>query len=771
MKESPFSLDVNEEQGQAPQLKEVAARYLRFWPWFAAAAVLGIALGYAYMRYAPVVYQSTAKIKIVDDSQEANITEEAMAAFTGSPKVNLDNEIEVIKSYRLLQQVVSALHLDVRYFAVGNVKKSEIWDPPFVVVKQVAEDSLREPLEYEVEMGSKAFHITDAKGREYNLSYNHTDLAPAGLPFEISLKKDISPEALDFTSFMFRLGSHKEAVLALVENVEVYPTNKDSDILTLSLKGESVTRSEAILNTLIEKFDQDGITDRQLVSRRTLEVIDDRFIYLTRELDSIESGKQNFKQSNNLSYIEADAGLTLQKKSETEEDVMALENQISLSKLLKETVISQADYSLIPADIGLSNMSLNALVSDYNEMALERQKLLPNVGASHPTLQNLSAQLQRGKANIIKSVNIYQTQLESSLNRLTRERNIAGSMFSRLPEKEKMLRSIERQQSIKEKLFLILLEKREEAAINVAATAPSVKVVDYSLTGSKPIAPRKTLVYPLSLALGMLLPFIFLFVRFSLDTKIQQRADVEEGNPEVPILAELPFFKEHKRFVGPADRSVLAESFRILGTNINYRQPRQPGELARRIYVTSSIKGEGKSLVALNLALSYASLKKKVLLVGADLRNPQLHEHLELDHKGMGLSEYLENSKLGLGDCLQQAGGLDICYSTTKPDNAPELLSGDRFAEFISEASDVYDYIIVDTAPTLPVTDTLLISGHADMTLFILRAGFTDKRLLDFTRELQQTGRLREMAFVLNEVGKGSSGYNYGHAYGYGSAK
>ncbi len=214
------------------------------------------------------------------------------------------------------------------------------------------------------------------------------------------------------------------------------------------------------MNTLIAKFNEDGILDRQLVSRRTMEVIDKRFVDLASELDSIEVGKQDFKQTNRLSYIEADAGVTLQRKSEAEDEVALLENQISLSKLLKETVINQAEYSLLPADIGLENLSLNSLVANYNELALERDKLLPTVGVNHPTLRAISGQLERGKVNIIKSVNIYQAQLRTSLSQLRRESSRAGAVFSELPEQEKMLRGIERQQSIKEQLFLLLLAKK-----------------------------------------------------------------------------------------------------------------------------------------------------------------------------------------------------------------------------------------------------------------------------------------------------------------------
>ncbi len=772
MKETPFVVDFNaENEGQ--DLRELAGKYLPYWPWFLLAVLLCTGGGYLYMRYAPITYTSTAKIKIIDDSREANLAEDPAQLIGLGTGINLDNEIEVLSSYRMLSQVVQALQLDLRYYQQGNIKTTEIWEPPFVLEKAITGDSLLPEATYEVTVGPNAFSVLGEGGKRVEVPFSSglTDAGPFPLSLRVREQANLQ-EALGIT-YLVRVVPLKQAVIDLREALEVYPTNKDSDILSLTLSGESVARSEAILNTLVEKFDQDGIRDRQLVSKRTLEVIDDRFLYLSRELDSIESGKENFKQSNNLSYIEADAGLTLQQKAETEEEVLQLENQLELSRLLQETLQNQAEFNLLPADIGLENVNLNALVNDYNQLALERQKLLPNVGLNHPNLQTLSGQLERGKANIVKSVNVYQAQLLTSLEQLSRRRSAAGFQFARLPEKERTLRAIERQQSIKEKLFLILLEKREEAAINVAATAPSVKVVDHALTGHIPVSPRKTIVYPLSLALGVLLPFLFFFVRFSLNTKIQGRADLDKMGKDVPVVAEIPFFKEQKSFMGVGDRSVLAEAFRMLCTNMQFRLPKRDTGKGRVVFVTSSIKGEGKTLVALNTSLSLASLNKKVLLVGADLRNPQLHQYLGINRQKMGLCEYLMDPGMPWQDCVQDGPAMgkhhQVCYSATVPPSAPELLSGDAFANFMDKAREVYDFIVVDTAPTLLVSDTLLLSGQADITLFVLRAGYSDKRLLDFAAELHKDQKLHNLAFVLNEVGHGTQKrYNYGHAYGYG---
>ena len=773
MKEAPYQLDVYEEE-ESFAIKEILQKYLRYWPWFLLATIICVGLGVAYMRYAPINYKSTAKIKIIDKSQEVDIASSALSLLGGGSKINLENEIEILKSYRILSKVVNELHLDISFYEVGNIKTRQIWAPPFKVTKLIAADSLKVSRPYLIEFKAEGITIADVHDNVFTPNLKEPEQPTEGLPFNIKMVEGIEPSFYEGITYKAVLNPLKSTVLQLAKDLQVQATNKNSEILSLSLQGESMDRNEAILNTLIEKFNQDGVLDRQLISQRTLNFIDERFLYLGQELDSIEGGKEDFKRSNSLSYIEADAGMSLQRKSETEEQVIQLENQISISEILKETVINQGDYGLLPANIGIENASLNNLVVGYNEMALEREKLLPTVGANHPTLQNLNGQLERAKVNIIKSVNIYGTQLKNSLRQLKLEESRAGSVFSRLPEKEKMLRSIERQQSIKENLFLLLLQKREEAAISYAVTAPTVKVVDYGLTNDIPVSPKKTMVYALSLLAGMFLPFAVLYIRFTLDTKIHERADIEKLTTDIPVVGEIPFFKDVKKKLELNDRSIMAESFRILGTNVNYLLDEKDKGLGQVVMVTSSIKGEGKTLVAHNLSLAYASLSKKVLLIGADLRNPQLHNFYNISVNHKGLSDYLNDSGMNWKDCVVTSGtdnpSLQICFGGSISPNTPQLFSSSAFEKFITAAKKEFDYIVVDTAPTMLVTDTLLISKFADATVFVTRSGLTDKRLLEFSKNLHKTKKLKNMAYVVNGVGKGKAkGYNYGYGYGYGS--
>jgi len=713
-----------------------------------------------YLRYTPKIYSSVAKIQIFDQTKELDLASDALSPLAMYSKVNLNNEIEVIKSYRLLKQVVDELDLDVSYYDDGAIKTTEIWAAPFVMAKKIGADSLVNEIVYKLDFDDEKLLVSDQDGNDYEIDLNAPKTLGSKLPFTFELRK--GAKLADYKNIDFKVifWPKKEAVLGLMNSLSVEPTNKKAEILSLSLSGESQERSEDILNVIIDKFNKDGILDRQLVSKRTLGFIDERFIYLSGELDSIESGKQDFKQANNLSYLDEDITYTLRKKSIADEEVSGLRTQLSLSRLLKKTILEESRYSLLPSDIGLENSSINILVSNYNELALQRSKLLASVGDNHPSLVSLNGQLDRGRQNILKTVDVYQKQLNVSLGRYYQDQNIAGSDFSDLPEKEKMLRSIERQQNIKENLFVLLLTKREEAAINYAVTSPSIKVIDYGQTGLNAVSPKKVIVFPL-------------FIQFTLDTKIHIRSDVVENDPEIPVIGEIPFIAGETNIIKEEDRSAFAESFRILAANLKHRISNKGDNEGKVIYVTSAVDGEGKTFTALNLSLAFSGLNKRVLLVGCDLRNPKLHKYFQIDKSVLGVSDFLNKHSVEWSDCIQ-SGFIEndmhsVCFSGKIPSNPSQLLADSRYEEFINNAKKHFDYVIVDTAPTILVTDTLLISEYADFTLFVLKAGFTEKRTLEYVKALNKNRTFSNISYVINNVGEGThKNYNYGYGYGYG---
>ncbi|NRA93067.1 MAG: polysaccharide biosynthesis tyrosine autokinase, partial [Psychroserpens sp.] len=464
-------------------------------------------------------------------------------------------------------------------------------------------------------------------------------------------------------------------------------------------------------------------------------------------------------------------------RSRSDEELFAVENQISLVGMLQNALETNIEGGLLPANIGLENPNINRLINEFNLAVLDREKLANSGGSQNPAVILAQATINDLKGNVLKSLKSYGQQLQVSRGQFEgRNRRFAGKV-AQLPEDEKLLRAIERQQEIKESLYLLLLQKREEAAINLAITEPSIKVVDYALSSSSPISPKKRVAYAVAILAGLLIPFGVLYIIFMLDTKVHGKDDIQRLNNKIPIIAEIPDIvkKEKALFDDPNDRTVLAESFRILSSNVNYLLPVAEDKKGRVIFCTSTIKGEGKTFISINLSLALSSMNKKVLLIGADLRNPQIHSHTKFDKNTVGLSDYLHDGSSDWRSYLikgfENHEYHDILLSGNIPPNPTSLLTHGRFESLIEEAKESYDYIIIDTAPTVLVTDTMLISSFADVTVYIARAGFTEKKILAFSEELFQTGKLKNMAYVINGVGASKSygyGYNYGYGYGYG---
>jgi capsular exopolysaccharide synthesis family protein len=375
------------------------------------------------------------------------------------------------------------------------------------------------------------------------------------------------------------------------------------------------------------------------------------------------------------------------------------------------------------------------------------------------------------KQNILYSIRVLQKQLLVSINNVESLKQDNASLLSSIPAKEKILRSIERQQNIKETLYLFLLQKREEASVSKAITTPSIKVVDYAISSFNPVAPQKNNIYVVALFLGLLIPIVIIFIMQILDTKIHSKQDFDRLVPEIPVVAEIPFIQKDHQIIKSNDRSVLAEAFRILRTNINYLKPIETNGGCTVVLTTSSIKGEGKTFVSVNLALTLSSMNKKVLLIGADLRNPQLHKYLNIIKKRIGLSNYLHDTRTDWKSLINEKGFnnefLDIIFAGSVTPNPAELLSNGRFEELLNILKKEYDYIILDTAPTILVADTLMISQLSDLTIYVTQADYTDKKLLTYSSGLKMQGKLKNMAYVINKVGSSKKGYGYGYNYGY----
>jgi capsular exopolysaccharide synthesis family protein len=680
--------------------------------------------------------------------------------------------MEVLKSHRLLELVAKNLNLETSYYTVGNIMTSELWkNKPLKVIWLDAKDSINtKKIAFELELQPKGYKIISEFSKSEELFQFGQKNKIQGQEFLLVLENAVVISKLTDEHFKVVRTPLSVVIEKLSMDLQLAPTAKQSEVLSLQLTGENQDKSEAIINEIIDKFNEDGVTDRQLVSQRTIDFVNERFINLSGELDSIENQKKTFKTENDLSYLPEDAKVTVTKKSLTEGDYYALETQIALAKLLEDTLKKDGTFELLPSNIGIENENINDLIADYNKVVLDRGKLLVSAGVKNPMVVEYSDKIIELKQNILSSIRVLQKQLSVTIKNVKSLKQENSSTFSSIPAKEKILRSIERQQTIKETLYLFLLQKREEAAVSKAVTSPSIKVVDYAMTNYIPIAPKRNIIYLAAILIGLLIPFGIVYVLFLTDTKIHSKLDFERLSPTIPVVAEIPFIDEDSRMITKNDRSVLAEAFRILRTNINYLIPIKKEGECPVIYTSSSIKGEGKTFVSLNLALTLASMDKKVLLVGSDLRNPQLHKYFSLNKNRIGLSTYLYDTNTNWKDLINDKvfnnEYLSIIFAGSVPPNPAELLSNGRFEELLKILKKEYDYIVVDTAPTILVTDTLLISQLADLTVYVTRADHTDKKLLTYSKGLKDQGKMVNMAYLINNVG-GEKGYGYGYGYKY----
>lgn len=634
-------------------------------------------------------------------------------------------------------------------------------------------DSLREPVHFGVTLTGEGYQIQDEDHPLVALT-GHKDhvFTIQELPLQIVATNSAGIRSFEGQYFEIIIQPMVDAALELSKLIEVSLEGKDSDILQLRMESRDKTHSRAVINTFIEEYAKDGVLDRQQVSRRTIAFVDERFNYLQLELDSVEVSKKNFKERNSLSIIEGDVQASIEKRVTQDNELKIIETQLLLVELLAEALEEQEGNGLLPADLGLNNIGVNQLVAQYNSLFLEFERLGSSAGKNNPAYKLMEDELSSLRTNINLSVDSYLNQLTRSRRQSESRQEKAQGNFRALPEKEQLLRNIERQQDLKESLYLLLLQKREEAAINLAVTVPNIKVIDYAITEKYPVAPEKKLILFGALGLGLFIPYGLLYLRFVLDTKINSRDDIEKANLDIPLVGEIPFVGSKTIITDAMDRSVMSEAFRITASNINFKLGQRDAKRAKVIFVTSSTKGEGKTFTAINLALSYAFLNKRVLIIGVDLRNPQIHKYFDLKKSEKGVSDYLTTPDMKWTDIINtpmvNAGSFDLMLSGSPSLNPTMLLANDRFDTLISSVVGHYDYVVVDTAPTLLVSDTQMIAKNADVTVHVLRAGITEKAILEYARGLKKEEKLKNMTFVLNSVGESSRyGYNYGYGYGY----
>ncbi|MEX0314464.1 MAG: GumC family protein, partial [Allomuricauda sp.] len=733
-------------------------------------------------------YSAAAKIQVIDDkstSSELSVLEDLDLFSSGKTKV--EDEVELLRARGNFIEIVRKLKLNVRYFVLGNVINSEIYGAenlPFTI-NFLAADSVvnKSRLEFFINLESEtSFSFSQSEDKAFKkYSYGSSINTKIGDIILIPNANRLS---------MLRSNQRVKIVVTpipLVANgyrarVNISPADKLSSIINISLTDAILRRSMDVIDNLIITYNANAVADKKDIADKTSKFINERITEIYSNLSSVDESAETFKSTRGIADLGSQSNVNFTQSAASERELQNANIQLSIANSMKELINSQEGYDIIP-EVGLADQGISSAAQRYNQLVAQRDRLLESSNEKNPVIVKLDQQLESLRKGMQSSLNNVTNNLDLQVNSLSKQLSQINSRIYAAPGNERALRDISRRQQTTESLYLYLLQKREESQITFASAAPKSKIVDSAYGSFIPVSPKRNMVLLAAVILGILIPFSIMYISDLLDSKIHNKIDLEKIVKNIPVLAEIPKIgKKEEKLVKYEDRSVLAESLRILRTNLDYIfRSKKKSDTGNFIFVTSSIPGEGKTFLSSNLAMIFATTGKKVLLMGADIRNPKLYTFFtnEFD-KGfkpkrevkIGLTEYLSNSTLGLRDILNSTVAndqtIDVIYSGKIPPNPAELLMSNRVGELFKSLGEMYDYIIVDTAPLMVVTDTLLISRYANQILYVTKADVTEKKVLQYPLNLVEDGKLKGLSFVVNNVKASNLGYGGKYGYGYG---
>ncbi|MFC4220497.1 GumC family protein [Flagellimonas marina] len=774
-------------------LKEMISIYLKKWKWFAMCVIIALTLAHLYLRYAVPEFVASAKIQILEDkgaSSELSVLQD-LDIFSGN-KAKIEDEVEILNARDNYVSIVKNLKLNIRYFVTGNIRSKELYGQekyPFTI-NFIAPDSIINKSKHE-------FFVDIISENDFGYT-EEEDGSVVKYTFGSNIKTKIGDIILIPTKQI--KGYKGERVRIIVNPIplvaDAYQNrivinaadSKFSNIINIMLRDHVQQRAIDVIDALVEINNANAVNDKKEIADRTTKFINDRINEIYGTLSNADETAENFKTSRGITDLGSQANVTFEQSTIGEQQLQDANIQLNIASSMKDLISSEEGYEIIPSNVGISDPGIANTAEQYNALVAQRKRLLESSGEKNPVVVKLDQQLESLKKGMQSSLNNVTNNLNLKVNSLSKQLSQINSRIYAAPSNERALRDISRKQQTTESLYLYLLQKREESQITFASASPKSKIINPAYGSYRPVSPNSRMVYLASIVLGLLLPFSVIYAGQLLDNKVHNKVELERFSENVPILVEIPRLgRKEAKFVKKEDRSVLAESLRILRTNINYLQRSKKGD-NNVIFVTSSVPGEGKTFVSSNLAAIYASTGKKVLLIGGDIRNPKLYnffndnpEVLNGKNKAKpvrsvktGLTEYLNDTTTQLGDIIiptqVNSNAIDIIFSGKIPPNPTELLMSDRIKDMFGEVSKMYDYVIVDTAPLMVVTDTLLISDYAGLVLYVVKAGVTDLKVLDFPLKLKKEGKLKGLSFVVNNVKQSNLGYGGKYGYGYGKS-
>ena len=764
-------------------LVDLLAYFASKWKWFLLSVLVCGGIAWYHYARSPLVYFRSATVIIKDPSNKTSTT--GLDRFDNIiNKVNVANEILQFRSKKLMREVLQRLHADISYQLEDGLRSNELYNQSPVLLS--FPDALPEQhFAFTVTLkDKKSLVLSDFTGIDVKSDFT------VGMYDTVTLSRGMRVVATptNYYSDSWTETPIRVAKLPMESMVNYYKSalgiqqeEEESSILTLALKDGSAARAEDILNTLINVYNEEAIKDKNQVAVNTADFINDRLIIIENELGGVESELETFKQRNQIVDIASSAGMYMSESQKYNTDALELETQLRLANFIKDYLTDPAkETDLIPSNTGIGDMHIESQINLYNTAKLKRDHLIDDSSVNNPVVLELNNSLRAMKQNIIRAVDNMIVSLNVQRSDAQSREMRAQNRITSIPTKERKMLSIERQQKVKEALYLFLLNKREENALSQAMADNNARVIDGAEGGNSPISPNRNRILLLGLLVGLAIPSLACLGILFLDTRVHSRKDFEDI-VSVPYLGEIPQDKEAGKLneqespflLAKEQRdSTVSEAFRILRTNMAFMARK---DLPQQVIIFTSLnEGAGKTFISKNLGMSLVLAKKKVILIDMDIRRGTLSRQLHL-HK-TGLTNYLADATLSAEDIIQHQDGFDIIAAGAIAPNPAELLMDERLDNLVTELRRRYDYIVVDSVPVGIIADATISNRIADLTIFVARAGRLDRRQLPEIEQLYKENKLHNMALVLNGADLhrryGYYGYyGYSYKYGYGKKK
>lgn len=771
MNQTNTSTASGKEQGL--NLVDMLVFFLSKWKWFLLSVLLFGSLAWLQYARSPLVYFRQATVIIKDPSSKPYTAGGLNRYDNFVNKVNVANELLQFRSKKLMSEVVSRVHADISYQIQDGLRRNELFTRSPIAVRFIDATPER----------SVAFTVIPKNEKEVLLSQLTGDDTDKVLTVMMNDTVAIGDLHIVVTPTHFYKGAWLgksiqvqkkplDAVTAYYQAaLGIRQEESEASILTLSLKDNSPVRAEDVLNMLITVYNEEAIRDKNQVAVNTAEFINDRLIIIGQELGDVETDLESFKRDNKMVDIATSANMFISESQKYNSDALELETQLQLAQYIKDYLTdARKETDLIPANTGISDMNIESQISQYNAIKLKRDKLINESSDSNPVVEELNNALHAMKQSIIRTVDNMIVGINMKRNDAQSREKLAQSRVASIPTKERQMLSIERQQKIKESLYMFLLNRREENALSQAMVDNNARVIDSADGSDAPISPKRNRILLLGVLLGLAVPGVACLLILFLDTRVHSRKDME-GWISIPFLGEIPLDKNQLKHrsnnrkqqpaVGERDDDIVSEAFRILRTNMAFMSKKE--KPMQVITFTSFNEGAGKTFISRNLAMSLVRAKKRVILLDLDIRKGTLSRVFNLRKTGM--TDYLADSSIPIEDVIQHGEQFDIIASGTVAPNPAELLMDERLDELVRELRSRYDYIIADSVPVEIIADATITNRIADLTVFVARAGKLDRRQLPDIELLYQEKKLTNMAIVLNGADlRNRYGYRY---YGY----